>query len=249
MLLKVEGIIIRSTDYGESNKILTIYTKEQGKIGVMARGAKKPKSRLSSISQLFIQGIFMVQKGSGLGTLSQGEVLNYYRPIQQDIIKTAYASYIVELVDKTLQEDKHSKSVYVMLEKALLSISEGLDPEVIMFIVELKMLRFSGVNPYLDGCVNCGTKEGTFSFSIREGGFLCSKCKQIDPYHIPITPQTAKILRLLYYLDIRRLGKINVKPETKKQIKGILSEYIEEYTGTKLKSKRFIDQLDKFNLE
>ncbi len=65
LMKKVEGIIIRTTDYGETNKVVTIFTKEFGKLGVMARGAKKPKSRLSSASQLFMYGVFVIQTSSG----------------------------------------------------------------------------------------------------------------------------------------------------------------------------------------
>ncbi len=65
MLQKCEGIVLRTTDYGETNKIVTLYTREWGKIGVMARGAKKPKSRLSAITQPFTYGYFLMQKGNG----------------------------------------------------------------------------------------------------------------------------------------------------------------------------------------
>ena len=75
MLQKCEGIVLRTTDYGETNKIVTLYTREWGKIGVMARGAKKPKSRLSAITQPFTYGYFLLQKGSGLGNLQQGEII------------------------------------------------------------------------------------------------------------------------------------------------------------------------------
>jgi len=106
MLQKCEGIVIRTTDYGETNKIITIFTREWGKIGVMARGAKKPNSRLSSVTQLFTHGYFLVQRGSGLGSLQQGEIATSLRSIGEDIFLTAYASYIVELTDKCTDEKK-----------------------------------------------------------------------------------------------------------------------------------------------
>ncbi|MGE0992705.1 DNA repair protein RecO, partial [Bacillus sp. GMa5/2] len=76
MFQKVEGIVIRTTDYGETNKIVTIFSRELGKISAMARGAKKPKSRLASVSQLMTHGHFLIQMGSGLGTLQQGEIIS-----------------------------------------------------------------------------------------------------------------------------------------------------------------------------
>ncbi|MGV3465922.1 MAG: DNA repair protein RecO, partial [Heyndrickxia sp.] len=83
MLQKCEGIVIRTHDYGESNKIINVYTREFGKLGIMARGAKKPNSRLSAVSQLFTYGYFLVQTGNGLGTLQQGEMISSMRSIRE----------------------------------------------------------------------------------------------------------------------------------------------------------------------
>ena len=85
MFQKVEGIVIRTTDYGETNKIVTIYSREFGKVSAMARGAKKPKSRLAAISQLMTHGHFLIQMGSGLGTLQQGEIISSMKEIREDI--------------------------------------------------------------------------------------------------------------------------------------------------------------------
>lgn len=244
LLYKIEGIIIRTVDYGESNKIVTIYTKEMGKIAVMARGAKKPKSRLSSISQLFNYGQFLIQKGSGLGVLNQGELLNSFKGIRSDIFQTAYAAYMVELLDKLMEEGKASPAIFNFLLHILQYLNDEIDPEVLLFIFELKMLRIAGISPEIDRCVQCGATEGDFSFSVDEGGYLCHRCVQIDRYHIKMFPATARIIRLLYYIDIKRLGKVSLKEETKEQIKRILTLYYDKYSGLHLKSKKFLQQLD-----
>ncbi|WLD92116.1 DNA repair protein RecO [Alkalihalobacillus sp. AL-G] len=243
MLIKSEAIVIRTSDYGESNKVLTVYTRDFGKLGVMARGAKKTKSRLSSVAQLFTHAHLLIQKGSGLGSLNQGEIINTYRAIKQDLFKTAYAAYIVELLDKSTEENKSSPALFQFLNLSLTYLDEGIDPDVIRAIFEMKMLRISGVGPSVDRCANCGRQEGAFSFSIAEGGFLCEQCRQVDPNALSLAPQTARLLYLFYHIDLARLGNVSVKEETKKTIKLILSTYMDEYTGIRLKSKRFLDQL------
>lgn len=244
MLYKIEGIIIRTNDYGESNKILTLYSKEMGKIAVMARGAKKPKSRLSSISQLFTHGQFLVQKGSGLGVLNQGEMISSFRQIRSDIFLTAYAAYMIELLDKLTDDGKPSVSLYSFVYATLDHLNKGIDPDVLLYIFELRMLRIAGISPEVNCCVNCNAIEGEFFFSIEEGGFLCRRCVQMDSYHIKMNPATARIIRLLYYVDIHRLGKISLKAETKKELKKIITAYFEKYSGIHLKSKKFLDHLD-----
>ena len=246
MLTKCEGIVIRSIDYGETNKIITLYTREFGKIGVMARGAKKPSSRFSAVTQLFHYGTYLFQGSRGLGQLQQAETIESFRSIREDIFLTAYASFIAELLDKGTEERKTSSSLYDLFYLSLRYIDEEYDPEIIMNIVELKMLSVFGFAPELNRCVNCGAQDGTFSFSVREGGLLCHRCDHIDPYKIKISPIVVRLLRVLYYMDLNRLGTISIKEETKQEIRKVLDAYYGEYLGVELKSKRFLKQMNKF---
>lgn len=245
MLQKCEGIVIRSTDYGETNKIVTLYTREWGKVGVMARGAKKPNSRLSAITQLFTYGYFLIQKGSGLGSLQQGEMITSLRSIREDIFLTAYASYIVDLTDKATDEKKPNPFLFELLFQTLNLINEGYDLDIITNIYEMKMLDLFGLHPCLNQCTVCGSTDGEYSFSVREGGFLCHRCLEKDPYHIKISQGTVKLLRLFYYFDLSRLGNIDVKPATKLELKKVISAYYDEYSGLHLKTKKFLNQMDK----
>lgn len=246
MLQKCEGIVIRTTDYGETNKIVTIFTREWGKIGVMARGAKKPNSRLSSITQLFTHGYFLVQRGSGLGSLQQGEIATSLRSIGEDIFLTAYASYIVELTDKCTEEKKPNPFHFELLFQTLNYMNEGYEPDILMNIYEMKMLNVMGLYPILNQCSVCGSTDGHFSFSIREGGFICHRCVEKDPYHYKLSPAAVKLLRLFYYFDLSRLGNISVKAETKAELKNVINAYYEEYSGLHLKTKKFLNSMDQF---
>jgi len=246
MLQKCEGIVIRTTDYGETNKIITIFTREWGKIGVMARGAKKPNSRLSSVTQLFTHGYFLVQRGSGLGSLQQGEIATSLRSIGEDIFLTAYASYIVELTDKCTDEKKPNPFHFELLLQTLNYMNEGYEPDILMNIYEMKMLNVMGLYPVLNQCSVCGSTDGHFSFSIREGGFICHRCLEKDRYHYKLSQATVKLLRLFYYFDLSRLGNISVKAETKAELKNVIDAYYEEYSGLHLKTKKFLNSMDQF---
>ncbi|MGG5255013.1 DNA repair protein RecO [Neobacillus sp. SM06] len=246
MLQKCEGIVIRTTDYGETNKVVTLYTREWGKIGVMARGAKKPNSRLSAISQLFTHGNYLVQTGSGLGSLQQGEMITSMRSIREDIFLTAYSSYIVELLEKSVEDKKPNPYLFELLYQTLHYVNEGYDYDVMMNIFEMKMLNVLGLNPTLNQCSVCGSTDGHFSFSIREGGLICHRCFDKDPYHLKLSPAAVRLLRLFYFFDLSRLGAISVKPETKAELKKIISAYYEEYSGLHLKTKKFLDSMEQF---
>ncbi|MCM3663968.1 DNA repair protein RecO [Mesobacillus subterraneus] len=246
MLQKCEGIVIRTTDYGETNKIVTLYTREFGKVGVMARGAKKPNSRLAAITQLFTYGQYLFHASTGLGGLQQGEMISSMRSIREDIFLTAHASYIVDLTDKVTEDRKPNPFLFELLLTTLNYMNEGYDLEILTNIYEMKMLNVQGLYPVLDRCTNCGSTEGDFDFSIKEGGLVCHRCFGIDPYRIKTSSGTVRLLRLFYLLDLNRLGNISVKPETKAELKQVIAAYYDEYSGLYLKTRRFLDQMDSF---
>lgn len=245
MLHKWEGIVLKARAYGESNKIVTLMTREAGKVAVMARGAKKPTSRLAGVTQPFMHGSFLVQRTSGMGTLQQGEHFNAMRHVQTDIIATAYASYIVELVDRLVEEGNPEPFAYEVLLQALSAINEGYDPEAITLFVDWKMLPYTGVQPILHACAACAAVDGEFAFSFTQGGFLCHRCFQLDPYIIRLSPTQLKLIRMFYSVSIDQVGKLELKPQTKSFIKKIVTTIYEEQTGIRLKSRSFIEQLER----
>ncbi|MCT2537593.1 DNA repair protein RecO [Aquibacillus koreensis] len=244
MFDKVEGIILRTQNYGETHKIVTIFTGQTGKIGAIARGAKKPKSRMAAITQPFIHGSFLIQSGRGLATIQQGEVISSLRSIREDIIKTAYATYIAELTDKLLDEKVVDVLLYKQLLKTLQWIADDKDPEILTIIYELKMYKRAGFAPVVTRCVHCGQQEQSYSFSVAEGGFLCSRCQWKDPNATNLPNNLSKLLYIFSEIDIERIGNISIKPENKKLLQQLMELYYERYGGYYLKSKKFLKQLD-----
>jgi DNA repair protein RecO (recombination protein O) len=248
MLVRVEGIVIRSIDYGEGDKILTLFSKEAGKISVMARGAKKLKSRHSAIAQLFTYGEFNCYKPGSMGTLNAGEIWNSYHRLKEDIHKTAYASYLMELTDRMIGENERNAPLFEQLKAALDAMDEEKDPQIVTHIYEMKMLAIAGYMPELNECVSCGTREGTMALSVSLGGTVCSRCRHSDPGALAVSDGTLKLLRLFLHMDIRRLGKTEVKEATKNQLKQCIRQFLDAHVDVKWKSRNFIDQMDKYGI-
>ena len=242
---QLEGIVIRTKPYGESHKLVTLFTREAGKMTCMARGAKKPVSRLAAVTQPFTHGSFSIYKGRGMGTIQQGDPLESLRHIREDIMSTAYASYITELIDRLTEQDDPQPAIYDMLFQGLHAIEEGYDPEAITLFVEWKMLPYAGLTPTLHQCANCGATEGEFAFSFQELGFLCHRCFHIDRYIIRLSPALVKLIRTFYFVPIERVGSLKLKKETKSLLKQIVRTIYEEQAGIRLKSRSFLEQLDR----
>lgn len=245
MLKQIEGIVLKTQDYGETHKIVTIFTKDVGKLSAIARGANRPKSRLSALSQLFIQADFLIYLTKGLSTVQQGQIVRSYREIREDIVKTAYASYIIELTDKLLDVKQPDPYIYNELQQTLTWINEKEDYMIPLMMYELKLFEKGGFAPVLDRCVNCHHKELLLtSFSIREGGLLCDQCHTIDPAKIVLSKALVKILPILLHVRLEKVGNISVKRENQQLIRKILDQYYDQYGGFQLKSKRFLKQID-----
>lgn len=244
MLNKWEGIVIRTMPYGESHKIVTLFTREAGKVTAMARGAKKPRSKLAAITQPFTHGSFLIRQGRGMGTLSQGEQIDSMRFIREDLEATAYASYIVEIIDRLTEENDRVSGIYGLLYDALHAINEEYDPEAIALFVEWKMLQVGGIHPILHECANCRATEGEFAFSFTQIGFLCHRCFETDPYLVKITPTQLKLIRTFYTVPINQVGNLSLKKETKHFMKKIVRTIYDEQIGVWFKSRRFLDQLE-----
>jgi DNA repair protein RecO (recombination protein O) len=243
VLEKVDGVIIKSNDYGESHKIVTIFSKKLGKISALARGAKKTKSRMAAVTQPFILGQFYVYVNSGLSTIQQGEVIDSFRAVREDIIKTAFSAYIVELTDKLTESRSPDGFIFVELLDTMRWIEENEDAAVPIMMYELKMFKKGGFAPTVHGCTNCGSKEELAYFSIREAGLLCKQCSSLDQHAFAISPAIAKLLLIFSTVELRRVGTISVKQENIKLLRKIIDAYYEQYGGYFLKSRKVINQL------
>lgn len=248
MLYRVEGIVIRSMDYGEGNKIITLCTKTNGKVGVLVRGAKKVKSRHAAMTQLFTYGEYVFFKTGQLGTLNQGEIFESHHLLREQLHLAAYASYVAELLDRGLQDTDVGSFLFEQLKACLAALSEGKDPQVTAHLFEMKILQASGYGPELHSCVNCGREDQPFLLSPRLGGTLCLYCRAKDPAAIAVSEGTLKLLRIFEKLDLRRLGNISVKEETKAQMKQSMRELMDTHLGLRLKSRHFLDQMDKYDI-
>ncbi|WP_058301877.1 DNA repair protein RecO [Gorillibacterium timonense] len=249
MLEHVEGIVIRSMDYGEGHRILSLLTGRMGKISVMARGAKKVKSRLAAVTQPFTYGEYVIYFGSGqMGTLNQGDSIQPHRPLREDLHKAAYSAYLAELVDRLTAEREPNGSLFEQVKAALQAIEEDKDPAIILAVMEMKMLALAGYLPQLDECVSCGGEEGEMMLSMMQGGILCPRCRAKDPSAVPLSPKALRLLRIFQRMDLRRLGATEVSPETKTEIRSIMRSFMDIHMNTKWKSRDFLDQMEKYGI-
>ncbi|RKD24011.1 DNA repair protein RecO [Ammoniphilus oxalaticus] len=245
MLGRAEGIVLRTQDYGEGNKIITVFTLELGKIGVMARGARKTKSRFGAITQPFIHALFFFHMGTtGLASLNQADLIQSFTSIRGDLYKTSYAGYMTELTDRFCEDRQSNPVLFRLLLESLKQIEQGKDEEIITRIFEIKILSMYGFKPILNNCVICQNGREPWFFSVQEGGIVCDSCRRRDPYAFLLPENIARLLYTFQTMDIAQLGEIKIRETTRSLLKRVTYEFIDAHTGVRLKTRRFLEQLD-----
>lgn len=248
MQYRLQGIVIRSMDYGEGNKIITLFSREHGKMSVVARGAKKVKSRFGSAVQLFTLGDFSFYKAGQLGTLNHAEIVEAFHKLREDLHMASNASYLAELTDKMLGDQEGHPYLFEQLKGSFQAFLEGKDMQVIVYLYEMKMMMHAGYTPELEQCVICRNKAEAVSFSVGLGGMLCETCRLRDPQAFVLPPGVFKLLRIFVQADVRRLGQIDVKPQTKALLKQALRAYFDTHIGLRMKSRDFLEQMERYEI-
>lgn len=176
------AINLKSYNLSESDKIIVMYSREKGLIRGVAKGVKKPKSKLGARMDMLVANKLMLHKGKNLDTISQAEALNTFNKTRQNMDKIFYSIYVAEVINNFgIEDDPCSSDIYDLLYEALDTISSADNKVKILIAVlkfQLKMMRISGFSLELDKCLCCGEKIGNENmyFSARLGGVVCREC-------------------------------------------------------------------------
>ena len=237
MLCEVEGFILSETSYGETSKIINVWTKKYGVIGIMCKGAKslKSKNRVSTMRFSYAKFNIYLKQGK-LSTLVSADVINPLKKIRSDITLIGYLSYLTELTEQVIKQN-NDLLLFDDFINSVLKIEDGLDPLVITNILEIKYLEKLGVLFNLDECVVCGSKNNIVTINADKGGFICLNCLSNE---VIVDKKVIKMLRMYYYVNIKSITNIKIEDNIKNTINKFLDMYYDRYTGLYLNSKNFL---------
>jgi DNA repair protein RecO (recombination protein O) len=212
---KTEAVVLRSFRFGEADRVLHVYTLDRGRVGAVAKGVRKTKSRFGARLEPLSHVELLLHQGSGeLHTVTGASLIDPHRPAREDAYRLSVALIGVEAMLRLYVEQEQNERAFEALTRFLSVVDSipaglrgrgGLDPLALGF--QLKLLWLSGYHPHLDGCVQCGTTDGLVGYLPSAGGAVCSACAPSET--IGLTPEGFRGIRALVFsplAEARDLG-------------------------------------------
>ena len=247
-LKEVQGIIFKRRKYKDTDLIVKIMTKNNGIISLIVKGAMRPKSKLNAATLNFSYGTYVIYtSGHGLSSLRTYKEVKQLDGIYDDLIKNAYTSFILDLIDHAFVEYQPIGKYYDLADFAIHKINKGVDPEIITQIVQMQLLTAFGVQPELRHCLICKKEQGRFDYSLKLGGVICSDHFNDVQSRLYLKPKQTALLRTMGLVPIERLGKISLQSETKLATRKAIDRIYGETIDLNLKTKKFLDEMKFFN--
>lgn len=272
-LYRVEAIILKRTDFGEADRILTLFTPDLGKLRAIAKGARKPSSRKSGHIELFTYSMLLLAKGRHLDVVTQADTLDAFMPLRVSLERLGYAYYLAELLDRFSEEGDpasrvssfsrsstvsdvaaENRPIFELLLHSLRWLGDvGSDPALLARYFELHLLQHVGYQPQLFHCVNCGSPIEPVEnfFSSEAGGVIDPLCMQNQRDKIaghardahPIPVNVLKVLRYLQTREYETVRSLRITPDVQAQVELLMYHFLAHHLERNLKSVEFLHQL------
>lgn len=236
----VKGLIISERQSGESDKYLTVLTEKDGVLTLLARGAKKPKSKFMSVG-IFSFGEFFYFKGNGFNSLNSADIEENFFALQTDYEKLAYASFVLEAASLTAYGDTSSLLQLVLYTLTAMAKTD-ISPKVITCAFRLKLLHILGLLNAEEGCVCCEKAETDF-FSAKAGGFVCSACRQNVTDAVKISGGTKRAVMYIAESSLKKIFSFNVSDMVYRELNEISDRCMREHIKSEFKTDKIIKTL------
>lgn len=244
-LYRLQAIVMRRRDLGEADRLLTVFTRDRGKVNLLAKGVRRAASRKAGHIEPFTYTDFLVAKGANLDLVTQAETIAAHRHVREDLWRSSLAYTVVELADAFTQDEDPNSLLFELLLETLGRLDEGHAVTLAVRYYELHMLDLAGYQPQLFNCVQCGQplqQEVNF-LSFERGGCLCPKHGSHLPGTVALPLDVLKVMRYLQSREWAQVAVLELRPEVLGQIEALLARYIVYHLERTLRAPVFLDKL------
>jgi len=241
------AIVLRHVDFRESDRVITLFTRDYGRISGLARGVRRSVRRFSGRLDLFSLAELQYREGRGdLVNLEGALLISAHLGIREDLFRIAWASYLSELVERLFGPGEPHPSAFELLVESLEYLGHrGALQEGVLRVLELRFLAEAGLQPELEACVNCRRPVGRellFSFVVTRGGPVCERCAPVEAGQT-IPGGTLELLSASLRMPLEALRTLEFTPEEAQGAKELLAAFL-RYHVAPLKSAAFLAGLE-----
>ncbi|MBI3743398.1 MAG: DNA repair protein RecO [Chloroflexi bacterium] len=254
--LKTEAIVLKHFPLGEADRVLTLITPQAGKVRAVARGVRRPKSKLAGHLEPLTRTRVLIQRGRSMDTISQAETIESNIEVRQDLWRMTCALYSAELVERFSSEEQEGEAIYRLLRETITALAPSVHPELVggethwnpditMRWFEVRLLDLSGFAPELYRCLDCTADvlPSAHFFSASAGGVLCPSCRAKDSLARPLSLNALKLLRLYSRGALQTAQQVRLPPDLSVEVEHIMRQYLIHTLERELKSTDFLDIL------
>lgn len=246
-----EAINLKSYNLNDADKIIVMYSKDNGLIKGVAKGIKKPKSKLGARMDLLVANTLQLLKGRSMDTIIQAQTVNHFKKSRENIDKLTLSTYVSEVVMNFGEgSESASQEVYNLLYKALNKISDSLEKKDMLIAAikfQLKMLLIMGFCVEFDTCLCCGERiiNEDMYFSIPMGGVICNECNETLGIRLKMHNKIRDFMQAMLQFDFDYESEYDKKATEKvcQVCFDLLDEYIKIHTNKTQKSAKLIKEL------
>ena len=242
---RTDAVIIRRSDFGEADRLLTLFT-PQGKRRVVAKGARKTTSRLAGHIELFTYTSLLLAVGRNLDIVTQSTIRQGFETLRGDLRRIGAAYYAAELIDRLTEEDDENRPAFELLVATLGALDGSRNVDLALRYYELHLLGYLGYRPQLYHCAACqeALTEEADRFSPASGGVLCPRCAAGDRTAMPISLGAFKLLRFLQTQPLEAIERLNISATVREEAEQLLRAYIRRILERDLKSVAFLEEVN-----
>ena len=249
-LYRIEAIIMHRSDVGEADRLLTVLSRERGKLRLNAKGARKVGSRKSGHVELFVRSKMLIAKGHGdIDIVSQVETIDAYRRLREDLTRSTYAHYAVELIDAFAEEGSEQPELFDLLADGLKWITETDNLPLTARYFEMKLLTLAGFQPQVFYCAGRGetlqeiASDEFYGWSPAAGGVLCPQHAQDRSDSSRLSLGALKVLRHALRTDYTSFTTSQLRETVLSEVEQVMLRYIQFVLERKVKSVEFLNLL------
>lgn len=228
MYLKIQGLVLRRTDYNDHDVLLTILSRDQGKITAKARGLRRKNSPLTAQCQLLSYAEFTLFEYRGMYTINEAQTIELFHGLRQDLVKLSLATYFAQVAETVSQEDLPSPDLLSLVLNCLYALTRLAQPEQkIKAVFELRCACIAGYFPDLIGCHCCGQGQAEF-FDLSAGHLECGNCRSAESggIRMPVNPSTLEAMRYIAYCGPKVLFSFRIGHENLLQLESVTEAYL-----------------------